>query len=407
MENQLVTAIVILDLSTAFDTVDHDLLEDILEKRFGITGTTRKWYESYLRPRSFRVEVGKERSQPRQLDYSVPQGSIQGAFLFVAYASTLEEIVNKNTLELNGFADDHSVRRMFKPSKLGHKDELETIAIIEESMLDIKSWMDQVRLKMNESKTKFIYYGWPSQLDKCITQHINVNGEHIEKAEITKYLGAYLDSKLDFKEHIKTKCKAAMLNIFRISAARKSLTRSTCNKLMVTLVLSHLDYVNSLLGKLPSSSINKMQVVQNIVAKITLGRGKYDSTTSCLQTLHWLPIRKRIEYEIISLVFKCLHGDAPHLERLIKHTTPARKGLRSEKDTTKLLVPKTSRKTFAAQSFSVLGPELWNKLPSELCQINNYTTFKKELKTYLFRQAFLGQQPSKQAKPTNFVKHSR
>ena len=95
MENQLVTAIVILDLSAAFDTVDHDLLVDVLEKRFGITGTARKWYESYLRPRSFRVEVGKERSQPRQLDYSVPQGSIQGAFLFVAYASTLEEIVNK------------------------------------------------------------------------------------------------------------------------------------------------------------------------------------------------------------------------------------------------------------------------------------------------------------------------
>ena len=209
MENQLVTAIVILDLSTAFDTVDHDLLVDVLEKRFGIIGTTRKWYESYLRPRSFRVEVGKERSQPRQLDYSIPQGSIQGAFLFVAYASTLEEIVNKNTLELNGFADDHSVRRMFKPKKLGHKDELETIAIIEESMLDIKSWMDQVRLKMNESKTEFIYFGWPSQLDKCITQHINVNGEHIGKAEITKYLGAYLDSKLDFKEHIKTKMQSS------------------------------------------------------------------------------------------------------------------------------------------------------------------------------------------------------
>ena len=408
MENQLVTAIVILDLSAAFDTVDHDLLVDVLEKRFGITGTARKWYESYLRPRSFRVEVGKERSQPRQLDYSVPQGSIQGAFLFVAYASTLEEIVNKNTLELNGFADDHSVRRMFRPSKLGHRDELETIAIIEESMLDIKSWMDQVRLKMNDSKTEFIYFGWPSQLDKCITQHINVNGEHIEKAEITKYLGAYLDSKLDFKEHIKTKCKAAMLNIFRIRAARKSLTRSTCNKLMVTLVLSHLDYANSLLGKLPSSSISKMQAVQNIAAKITLRKGKYDSATSCLQTLHWLPIRKRIEYKIISLVFKSLHGEAPpYLERLIKQLTPTRKGLRSEKDKMKLLVPKTSRKTFAARSFSVLGPELWNQLPSELRQINNYTTFKKDLKTHLFKQAFLGQQPSKQAKLTNCVKRSR
>ena len=76
--------------------------------------------------------------------------------MFVAYASTLEEIVDSTKLELNGFADNHSVRRAFKPSRLDHKDELETIAIIEQSMLEIKSWMDQVHLKMSESKTKFI-----------------------------------------------------------------------------------------------------------------------------------------------------------------------------------------------------------------------------------------------------------
>ena len=131
MDGQLVTAIVILDLSAAFDTVDHNLLLDVLENRFGITGTTRRWYASYLQPRRFRVLVGKEESQPRQLDYSVPQGSIQGAFLFVAYASTLDEIVDSTKLELNGFVDDHSVRSSFKPSKLDHKEEMDTIAIME------------------------------------------------------------------------------------------------------------------------------------------------------------------------------------------------------------------------------------------------------------------------------------
>ena len=133
MNWQLVTSIVILDLSAAFDTVDHDLLLDVLETRFGITGTARRCYESYMKPRKFRVLLGKEESQPRQLDYSVPQGSIQGAFLFVAYASTLDEIVDNTKLELNGFADDHSVRRSLKPGGLDHKEELETIAIMEKS----------------------------------------------------------------------------------------------------------------------------------------------------------------------------------------------------------------------------------------------------------------------------------
>ena len=279
-----------------------------------------------MQPRRFRLSVGREESQPRQLDYSVPQGSIQGAFLFVAYASTPDEIVDSNKLELNGFADDHSVRRSFKPSKLDHKEELETIAIMEQSMLDIKSWMDQVYLKMNESKTKFIYFGWPSQLEKCITTTININAEPIERSNTTKYLGAYLDSKLDFKEHIKAKCKAAVLNIYKIRAARKNLTRSTCNKLMMALVLSHLDYTNSLLGNLPKTSINKIQSVQNIAVRITLGKGKYDSTTRCLESVHWLPIQQRIDIKIISLVHKCLHGKAPlYLERLIQHCQPTRR----------------------------------------------------------------------------------
>ena len=136
-------ATVILDLSAAFDTVDHDILLDVLDKRFGIVGSARR-YESYLKLRRFKVAVEDKTSQPRQLDYSVPQGSVQGAFLFIAYASTLDQIVNNNKLTLNGFPDDHSVRRSFKPSKLDHKEELETIAIMEQSMQDIKVWMDQV-----------------------------------------------------------------------------------------------------------------------------------------------------------------------------------------------------------------------------------------------------------------------
>ena len=85
-----------------------------------------------------------------------------------------DEIVKD--LILNGFTDDHSVRKAFKPEKLDHCQELNTTAVIEKSMLDIKSWMDAVRLKMNNSKTEFIYFGGSKQLEKCMTSQINVNG---------------------------------------------------------------------------------------------------------------------------------------------------------------------------------------------------------------------------------------
>ena len=120
---KLVTVVVILDLSAAFDTVDHDLLLEVLEKQYGIVGAAKEWNTSYLKPSSqmFKVGIRDITSQPRQLDYSVSQGSVQVAFLFIAYVSTLDLVVQPSGLELNGFVDDHSVHTTFKPSKVDHK----------------------------------------------------------------------------------------------------------------------------------------------------------------------------------------------------------------------------------------------------------------------------------------------
>ena len=199
MEKQLVTVVVILDLSAASNTVDHDLLLEVLEKHYGVVGTVRQWYTSYLKPRTFKVSIRGTTYQPRQLDYSVPQGSVQDAFLFIACASTLDLVVQPSGLELNRFVDEHSICTTFKPSKLDHKEEPDTITTIESTMLDIKSWMDQVHLKLNELKMEFIYFGWPSQLGKCVATTIDVNREIIARSNVTKYLGTHLDSTLNFK----------------------------------------------------------------------------------------------------------------------------------------------------------------------------------------------------------------
>ena len=134
MEEQLATTVVILDISAAFNTVDHDLLQDVLEKKFEVTDNTKQWYHNCIKSRKFGIKICKDKSKPRQLDYSMPQGSIQGTFLFIPYASTLDKIVKH--LTLNGFANDHSIRKTFKPSQLDHQPELNSIAIIEKSILD-------------------------------------------------------------------------------------------------------------------------------------------------------------------------------------------------------------------------------------------------------------------------------
>ena len=140
MENKEITAVIILDLLTAFNRVNHDLLLKILDKKFGFKDIALHWYEQYLKPRRFRICINSNYSQANTLEFTVPQGSTQGVYLFISYASTLNEVVPKD-LQLNGYANDHSIWKCFKL-----KDESATIAAIESTMMDVKCWMDAVCL---------------------------------------------------------------------------------------------------------------------------------------------------------------------------------------------------------------------------------------------------------------------
>ena len=114
MENQMVTVLVVTDLSAAFDTVDHEILLDVLSKKFGLQETALKWFDNYLRPRSCEVSVHGEHSKEHQLPFLVPQGSVAGPVLYNAYASMLQEVV-QSPINLHGFADEHAIKDSFMP----------------------------------------------------------------------------------------------------------------------------------------------------------------------------------------------------------------------------------------------------------------------------------------------------
>ena len=106
-----ITAIIAIDLSAAFDTVDHDILLDVLHNQFGISETALAWYDSYLRPRSLKVNVSSAYLTPRSLAFSVPQGSCAGPMLYSGYASTIKEIVPIG-IDIHGYADDHALKKI-------------------------------------------------------------------------------------------------------------------------------------------------------------------------------------------------------------------------------------------------------------------------------------------------------
>ena len=154
-----------------------------------------------------------------------------------------------------------------------------------------------------------------------------------------------------------------MFNLVCIKRLRPSLTVEAANTLVMGLVISHLDYANSILIGVPDVTIKQLQHVQNMAAKVVLQADKYASPRECRKNLHWLPISKRIEHKVLTIVYKCTRGLAPkYLQDLIKHCIPSRPRLHSSGSSTKLVVPHVTRQTFAARAFSVFVPSLWNRL---------------------------------------------
>ena len=297
MERQEVTALTALDLSATFDTVDHEILIEVLEHQFGITNSALSWFKTYLYPRKFIVDISGHRLREIDLKFSVPQGSLAGPILYLAYASTLRYVIQANSMiNINGYADDHSLNKNFSADN--RNDETSTIRLLELCMTDIKDWMDSNRLKMNTTKTEFIMFGWKKQLQKCITETMKVNDDMVPRSNTVKCLGAWLDQHLSFKTHIKKKCQTAMMNLQKIKTIHHMLSQEACHQQILGLVMSHLDYVNAILINLPQREINKLQRIQNMAAKIVLCKSKYESSRESLWELHWLPIHRRIQHKI-------------------------------------------------------------------------------------------------------------
>ena len=364
MESQKVMSCLIMDLSAVFNTVNFQILEDVLEKEFGITEAAWKWYHNYLSPGQVIVNVNGTYSLPISLTCGVVQGSVSGPVAYSAYASTLKYTVqdtdqdcdseNISELNLNGFADDHSLNMNFNPNEEGA--ELNTKHRMESKMCDINTWMNGNRLKMNSSKTKLIYFASRQQLAKTVCNCIDICRDNVTISEVIKLLGIYLNKNLTFKQHIMTKCKTAMFNIQRIKHIRKYLTKEACETLVMGLVTSHLDYCNSLLYGLPAINMNKLQHVQNIASKLILQKSKYESNKLHLMELHWLPICARIEFKMLVYVYNCLDNAAPVYMKKMPQRYSTREGLRSNNMECLLVIPKTKRKTFADRSSSICGP---------------------------------------------------
>ena len=244
------------------------------------------------------------------------------------------------------------------------------------------------RLKINDDKTEFLVLASPNMHQKLdSSHHLQVGSTQVTPTSSARNLGVTFDRYMKMEEHITNICKSANFHLRNIGAIRPLLDDKSAAQLIHSFVTSRLDYCNSLLIGLPGEQISRLQRIQNHAARIVTRTKKFDHITLVLQTLHWLPVKLRIEYKILLLTYRTLNNMAPgYLMELLTPYRPPRT-LRSSQENL-LVVPKSKLKTYGDRSFCAAAPKAWNNLPISIRSCQTLGAFKSSLKTYLFGKYF-------------------
>ena len=373
------TVVMLLDLSAAFDTVDHNKLLHILKSEIGVSGIALDWFKSFLCGRCQKVRVDGFESAEIIIKFGVPQGSVLGPVLFNIYIRSLYKTSHNLNFSIHGFADDHQVFKSFNMqcqyNILAHQ--------IPNVFKQITKWMTSQYLLLNPGKTEIIVFGSQSTLSSLM-----INGTFLSSSicirfvSTVKNLGIRLDSNLNFKNQITALKSSCFHKLRNLAKMKPHLSSQQLETLTQALVISSLDYCNSLYYGINATLLNQLQSIQNRACRVICGLKKRESTSQHMKNLHWLKVKERIEFKVLLLVYKALAGNSPsYLTNLINYNCIS--GSRTPSLSTTQV--KTS---IGKRAFEHFAPILWNSIPNEIKLSKDISSFKKVLKTFLFRNSY-------------------
>ena len=361
LDNKGFAGAILMDLSKAFDCLNHDLLIAKLHA-YGFNRTALKQVHSYLTDRQQRVKINGSFSTLKCSSLGVPQGSVLGPLLFNIYINDFFYLV-KDT-EVCNYADDTTI--------FVCGTELDPILkSLEKDASLLTSWFANNYMKMNGDKSHLLMFG-----NKSAEATVNISRSSIKESDEEKLLGVTIDKKLNFKSHVNSLCKKASQKLHALARISTYMEKPQLELTITTFIMSHFSYCPLVWMFHDRASNNKINKIHERALRII----HKDSTSNFQELLNKsnsVSVHQRNLQLLLTEIYKTVHNLNPTFMTQVFEKKDVSYNLR---ESNSLTLPKANTTLYGIDTVRYIGKKLWQVLPTEIKESKSLEVFKKKIK---------------------------